>query len=573
VLGNGLVDVELTLLRKEALSSRLKHYDPRIRCIAWRCFLTLLPTRKEDKDEDTTAAAAAAAVPLSSSDLHSLWVAAAHAWRQHYAALEKEAFVDPRGADGTVDPTVHNPLSDAQDSIWNVYWQNEELKKEIHRDVVRCYPEIEWFQNSSVQDMLLRVLYVHSKHSKWGYRQGMHELLAPIVLMLHRERDAAAASPPSPSSDDSPVASILNLFSDPQYLEHDAYALLDALLKRSGEWFESQSSPPPASGASSAAPAPPQSSPIVRKCRYIQDALLHKFDIQLHDHLVSISMEPQLYLLRWLRLLFGREFHVEDALLVWDAIFAFDDRLSLADYFCTAMLMFIRTQLIGKDYTSCIRRLLKFPPIEDVSVIVEHALALTKPKPPPVAGESQLSKTAKPNVSLSTGSHTPAKPSPAHGHTIKYAASNTSHVSATSGPMEAASDRVHELELRHSLLAERLQNVIESLQTEVLKQDLSSSISDALVLAIADLKRTKDIAFGFLDINELADLKSSLEALPKKEASSPSPTFSTSAATVSSRSPVPTPTISAPPATQPRAPGPAPEALKIGEGVVDDIFS
>ena len=35
------------------------------------------------------------------------------------------------------------------------------------------------------------------------------------------------------------------------------------------------------------------------------------------------QVQPQLYLLRWLRLLFGREFHLSDSMLVWDAIFAY----------------------------------------------------------------------------------------------------------------------------------------------------------------------------------------------------------------------------------------------------------
>jgi len=34
-------------------------------------------------------------------------------------------------------------------------------------------------------------------------------------------------------------------------------------------------------------------------------------------------VQPQLYLLRWLRLLFGREFHLSDSMLVWDALFAY----------------------------------------------------------------------------------------------------------------------------------------------------------------------------------------------------------------------------------------------------------
>ena len=46
-------------------------------------------------------------------------------------------------------------------------------------------------------------------------------------------------------------------------------------------------------------------------------------DPALHLRLGELGIEPQLYLLRWLRLLFGREFHFEDVKLLWDAIFAF----------------------------------------------------------------------------------------------------------------------------------------------------------------------------------------------------------------------------------------------------------
>ena len=34
-----------------------------------------------------------------------------------------------------------------------------------------------------------------------------------------------------------------------------------------------------------------------------------------------MGVEPQLFLLRWLRLLFGREFHQEDVLVMWDSLF------------------------------------------------------------------------------------------------------------------------------------------------------------------------------------------------------------------------------------------------------------
>ena len=45
---------------------------------------------------------------------------------------------------------------------------------------------------------------------------------------------------------------------------------------------------------------------------------------------------------RWLRLLFAREFHINDVLRLWDGIFADDPKLSVVDYMSVAMLLFIR---------------------------------------------------------------------------------------------------------------------------------------------------------------------------------------------------------------------------------------
>jgi hypothetical protein len=36
----------------------------------------------------------------------------------------------------------------------------------------------------------------------------------------------------------------------------------------------------------------------------------------------TLGIEPQLYALRWVRLMFGREFHFADVLTLWDAILA-----------------------------------------------------------------------------------------------------------------------------------------------------------------------------------------------------------------------------------------------------------
>jgi len=47
---------------------------------------------------------------------------------------------------------------------------------------------------------------------------------------------------------------------------------------------------------------------------------------------------------RWLRLLFGREFPLQDLLVLWDVIFAEGENFELVNYVVVAMLMAIRCQ-------------------------------------------------------------------------------------------------------------------------------------------------------------------------------------------------------------------------------------
>ena len=45
---------------------------------------------------------------------------------------------------------------------------------------------------------------------------------------------------------------------------------------------------------------------------------------------------------RWIRLLFGREFPMQDLLVLWDALFADGIGFDLVDYNFVAMLLYIR---------------------------------------------------------------------------------------------------------------------------------------------------------------------------------------------------------------------------------------
>jgi len=170
--------------------------------------------------------------------------------------------------------------------------------------------------------------------------------------------------------------------------------LFSALMVNAEEFFLQSKVPIAPSGSSSqSSNQEPEEhlTPVVTRCRKIHHLLLKQKDPALYQHLVECHIEPQLYAMRWLRLLFGREFHLQDLLVLWDAIFAYGRSLALADYIAVAMLIYIRQQLLEMDEVTAMKRLLKYPPVEDITLFITKAVELATPKkvaPPPAAAVS-----------------------------------------------------------------------------------------------------------------------------------------------------------------------------------------
>ena len=96
-----------------------------------------------------------------------------------------------------------------------------------------------------------------------------------------------------------------------------AWSLFSRVMLAAREFFT------PGPGAGGGHNRASATTPLLRKCAYLQGIRLKACDPTLHTRLAALGIEPQLYLLRWLRLFFGREFHLEDVKAIWDAIFAF----------------------------------------------------------------------------------------------------------------------------------------------------------------------------------------------------------------------------------------------------------
>lgn len=357
----------LATIRLKGINGQLR--SSRFRSVCWKLFLDVLP---QDRSQ---------------------WIKTTSDLRTSYNKIKEIHITNPRKA-GQQDLIINNPLSQDEGSLWNKFFQDKELRAMIEQDVMRTFPEMQYFQQENVRKILTDVLFCYARENEQLlYKQGMHELLAPIVFILHCDHQAF-----SHASEAAQPSEEMKVLLNPEYLEHDAYAMFTRLMKTAEHWFSTFEHDSQKEKDVMVTPMPfarPQdlgpSIAIVAKVNQIQDHLLKKHDIELYMHLNRLEIAPQIYGLRWVRLLFGREFPLQDLLVVWDALFADSITLNLVDYIFVAMLLYIRDALISSNYQTCLGLLMHYPPIGDVHSLILRALFLRDPKrnPRPVTHQFQ----------------------------------------------------------------------------------------------------------------------------------------------------------------------------------------
>ncbi|KAK4507786.1 hypothetical protein PRZ48_001521 [Zasmidium cellare] len=267
------------------------------------------------------------------------WLRILAASRSAYNSLRQHffRFIDnPDDVGASFDPLSQ----DAESSPWAQVHKDEELRAEILQDVERCMPETPYFRQPETQRILLDVLFIFCKlNPDVGYRQGMHEIAAPILWTV--ENDAIDIGEGSKTmGEDSTIKAIF----DADHIEHDTFAIFGQVMQSAKTFYLSEG---PVS--------------IAARSRHIFDELLPQVDPELKKHLEGLDIPPQVFLIRWIRLLFGREFDFDNVLALWDVIFAEDTSLELVDHICLAMLLRIRWHLLDADYNGALSLLLRYP--------------------------------------------------------------------------------------------------------------------------------------------------------------------------------------------------------------------
>ncbi|KAI5368979.1 hypothetical protein J4E82_010221 [Alternaria postmessia] len=283
--------------------------------------------------------------------------------RSHYL----RAIRNPDEFESSVDP-----LSELSESPWVALRADEELRAEIFQDIERCMPDNVYFRQPATQNMMLDILFVWCKmHPDIGYRQGMHEILAPLLWVV--ERDAIDATGGNTAAMDHSLAEML----DSEYIEHDTHMLFSIIMQTAKSFYA-----PAETGSTT------KDTPMLARSSRIFEGSLPKVDPELHTHLVKLEIVPQIFLLRWIRLLFGREFSLDAVFDMWDALFAIDSTLELVDMISIAMLLRIRWELMAADTNEAFALLLRYPePATPPYTFIKDALYLRDHLTPPGGAE------------------------------------------------------------------------------------------------------------------------------------------------------------------------------------------
>jgi TBC1 domain family member 5 len=96
-----------------------------------------------------------------------------------------------------------------------------------------------FFREPSTQKKLLDILFIYSKlNPDTGYRQGMHELLAPILWVVDCDAVDARSLRDGATGEEIESENLMLEIVDAAFVEHDAFNLFCALMQTTKAFYE-----------------------------------------------------------------------------------------------------------------------------------------------------------------------------------------------------------------------------------------------------------------------------------------------------------------------------------------------
>ena len=363
IQGNGVEN-----FRKYSLNGELDKYH--IRGMAWKIFMEVLPETETLEQ----------------------WVETIDNLRKEYKKKSKTILKTQKFKG---DPLSGMAMTNSDNSTWKTYYADNDTKKLINLDLDRTFQELEIFHQAKIKSSLADILFMWNKENlDVGYQQGMNDILAVTFLGLYPcyfkntkklGKDEILKISSEQISAIQNAEDIYDFFHDEDELYSDLYYCYTKLMKRGlkelfqtikgneklvdykkYELFHNQLEQDSTDD---------MQNPLSIRCTLIIKEKLKSIDPDLYQHFKKIGLNCGIFLQRWLKCMFDREFELKDIFIIWDAIFATPDAqngygLVFLDYIAISMILRIRKTLLDSDQNECFTTLFKYPTIENMAELV-----------------------------------------------------------------------------------------------------------------------------------------------------------------------------------------------------------
>ena len=282
--------IDITLV-KSIIGMDVLEEQPSLRSLCWKLLLNYIPTDNTD------------------------WETHIDQKRAEYNELKQKYLVS---ITKKKKKAIDHPLSNNSD--WEGYFKDNQIMKDIEKDLKRTRNELPFFTNKSRAnkketnlDVLKRILLIFAKkYPDICYVQGLNEILATIYYCF--------------SLDENPYFFL--------ELEADSFFCFEHLVTKTKDiYIQSNDSGPTG---------------IKTRLNYVK-YLLHLLDYEMTCHFKNNSIEISTIAFRWFTIYFAQEFSITGAMKIYDYILIQEDLYYTLTLLCLSALKIKREALMSKD--------------------------------------------------------------------------------------------------------------------------------------------------------------------------------------------------------------------------------
>ena len=287
-----------------------------------------------------------------------------------------------------------DPLGNNENSEWKVFFEETEVKKILNLDIIRTFPDKNLFKEKYILNILTNTLVMWSlDNSKLSYRQGMNEICAIIIISLYpyyniKEKYNFIDEKKLNELLENPEKNYKELYKynyNNITFEFDIYELFFLLMKNGVktlyETIESKDQDkyinPDAYKkyelfqfkVDNENEAEIKTNKLIQRCDDIIKKKFKYIDGELYNHFVVIDLNCSIFLQKWLKCLFTREFKINEVILLWDCIIIFGNNLEFIDFITISILISMRKDLLKQNQDDCFQTIFNFDKNNQINIL------------------------------------------------------------------------------------------------------------------------------------------------------------------------------------------------------------